>query len=230
MGLIDLLSVVLGVRAADAMQEIHEVEATVADLRRQAAERRAQVAYSSSEEGEAELRQEARRKYAVGEAGARNRAVSLWIKTSPRHRLRPDLRASEADGGTQAGSDLPYEALDEDVEQLYAAAFAGGSYQKFIKRFVDESEFEEEIPGEADFSTYQTWLEELRQNYGDLVEDIFIAYDNDYLCGFEFFSIRQSLGLEPADLIYSQRDELEELEALGIEPVHRAQHRPLDRP
>jgi hypothetical protein len=75
----------------------------------------------------------------------------------------------------------------------------GGSYKKFVKRFDDD-----DVPSHAEFSEYQTWLNDLREGYGSIVEQIFEAYDNHILLGYQFHGIRQSMGLAPIDENYFQ--------------------------
>jgi hypothetical protein len=111
------------VRAADSLREHGDA---IAEIKRTNAETRAALDGSISEEAKARQTQE----FEADRARARLIAVALWVRVTPAHRLRPDRRLAEPDGGMQAGADLLYEELDHEMVELYAAALAGRLVQE----------------------------------------------------------------------------------------------------
>lgn len=192
MGIRELLSVVLGIRVARNVDELREAK-------RQQREILDQLSYLRSPDGQAAAMFQAERDVAA----SRLEVAMIWGRVEPADRLRPDIRALEADGGQQAGTavDVTEISFDWEVGRLYEVALATGSYQRYSDANVDEAK----LLTETEFDQYVTWLSQLRSRYGTFVDDLFSLYATPVVHGYHMFTARQRYGFEPAEDNYFAR-------------------------
>lgn len=191
-GIKELLSVVLGVRVARNVDELREAK-------RQQRAILDQLAYMESPDGKAAAKSQAQREVAA----SRLDVAMTWGRVEPADRLRPDLRALEADGGQHAGAavDVTEISFDWEVGRLYEAALATGGYRRYAEANPDETK----RLSQAEFDQYVIWLAELRSRHGTFVDDLFSLYATQVVHGYHMFSTRQRYGFEPAEDDYFAR-------------------------
>jgi hypothetical protein len=188
MGLQNMLSVLFGLRAVGAVAEHREGEAVRKDLQ-------AQLNYMSSPDGLNDAQARADRRI----LDARGQAAFVWHQAGPEDRLFPPYRVDESDGGVATGSriDPAGIGLQMDIHRLYAVAYAGDDFDRYLKSLDELADDARE-----DFESYGAWLGELRAKYGTWVDEMFATFDQPTLCARQFFEVRKAFGYEPANVDY----------------------------
>jgi hypothetical protein len=168
MGLIDLLSVVLGVRAADALKEqARENQEAEDETATSLARTRATVDYVYSPAFEAEIRA----KFEADNERATTEMLMAWGHVAPARRVRPDLRTGDDVVDDRAGAEREVYWLTEDVGNLYTAALVGGSYERW-RRALSWRPDDNPMLSEPVFQAYTDWVKEFRTSDAALLDEL----------------------------------------------------------